>query len=152
MYIQLYYRNKQTYNNINGQYGGKKMKNKQKHRNRHKNNKHQIMFHVSEPWFSLISTGLKTVEGRKNKGKFKDMKVGDVIVWTNDDFGERYYKTKVVRKTEYKTFYDYLQAEGLDKCLPSIPTIEQGLSVYFKYYTKEDEARYGVVAIELEHL
>jgi ASC-1-like (ASCH) protein len=27
--------------------------------------------HLSEPWFSLISLGLKTVEGRKNKGKFK---------------------------------------------------------------------------------
>lgn len=123
------------------------MKYKQKHRNRHKKNNHKNMIHVSDPWFSLISTGLKTVEGRKNKGKFKDMKVGDVIIWTNDDFGKRYCKTKVVRKTEYKTFHDYLQTEGLDKCLPSIPTIEQGLSVYFKYYTKDDEARYGVVAI-----
>ena len=147
MYIQLYYRNKQKYNNIDSQYGGKKMKYKHKHMNNHKN-----MIHVSEPWFSLISTGLKTVEGRKNKGKFKNMKVGDVIVWTNDDFGKRQCKTKVVRKTEYKTFHDYLQTEGLDKCLPSIPTIKQGLSVYFKYYTKEDEARYGVVAIELERI
>jgi hypothetical protein len=29
--------------------------------------------HLSEPWFSLISLGLKTVEGRKNKNIFKEM-------------------------------------------------------------------------------
>lgn len=35
--------------------------------------------HVSEPWFSLILLGLKTVEGRLNKGRFHDMKEGDII-------------------------------------------------------------------------
>ena len=34
---------------------------------------------VSEPWFTLISMGLKSVEGRKNKGRFKEMKVGDIV-------------------------------------------------------------------------
>jgi hypothetical protein len=34
---------------------------------------------VSEPWFSLINLGLKTVEGRKNKGRFHDMQLGDII-------------------------------------------------------------------------
>ena len=33
---------------------------------------------VSEPWFTLISLGLKTVEGRKNKGRFKEMQIGDI--------------------------------------------------------------------------
>jgi len=37
---------------------------------------------VSEPWFSLISLGLKTVEGRKNKGRFATMKPGQIIKWT----------------------------------------------------------------------
>ena len=44
------------------------------------------MEYLSEPWFTLISLGLKTVEGRKNKGRFKEMKVGDIVEWTNDDF------------------------------------------------------------------
>lgn len=35
----------------------------------------------SEPWFTLISMGLKNVEGRKNKGKFKEIIVGDIIEW-----------------------------------------------------------------------
>lgn len=108
--------------------------------------------HLSEPWFSLITLGLKTVEGRKNKGKFKDMEVGDIIEWVNNDFMERKILTKVISKAEYPTFSEYLQTEGLDKCLPGMEKfgLEHGLSVYFKYFTKEDEATYGVVAIRLE--
>ena len=105
---------------------------------------------LSEPWFSLMSLGLKTVEGRKNKGRFKEMEVGDIIEWTNDDFKTRKFSTTVVRKKEYPTFAEYLKKEGLEHCLPGIPSLEHGLSVYFKYYTKEDEKEYGVIAIELK--
>jgi ASC-1-like (ASCH) protein len=105
---------------------------------------------VSEPWFTLISLGIKTIEGRLNKGDFKKMEIGDIVVWTNEDFKPRSVKTKIVRKTEYKTFSEYLETEGLDKCLPGMPTMDHGLSVYYKYFTKEDEEKYGVSAIELE--
>ena len=30
--------------------------------------------HLSEPWFSLIKLGIKTVEGRLNKGVFSKIK------------------------------------------------------------------------------
>jgi ASC-1-like (ASCH) protein len=105
---------------------------------------------LSEPWFSLIKLGLKTVEGRKNKGRFQEMKIGDIVEWTNKDFKPRSVKTIIKDKIEYKTFEEYLNKERLDKCLPGISDIETGLSVYFNYFTKEDEANYGVIAIRLE--
>lgn len=105
---------------------------------------------VSEPWFTLISLGLKTIEGRKNKGRFKDMQVGDMIKWTNNDFNPRTTSTIITKKNIYDTFEEYLQKEGLNRCLPGITNIKDGLSVYFKYFTKEDEANYGVVAIQLK--
>ena len=106
--------------------------------------------HLSEPWFTLISLGLKKVEGRKNKGKFKEMKVGEVIEWVNNDFKERSVKTRISKKIEYNTFKEYLKKEGLQKCLPGIPSLSHGLSVYFKYFTKEDEKKFGVIALQLE--
>jgi ASC-1-like (ASCH) protein len=105
---------------------------------------------LSEPWFSLISLGLKTVEGRKNKGRFKEMEVGDIIEFTNNDFNSRSVLTRITRKTEYSTFTEYLETEGLDRCLPGIPDLETGLSVYYKYFTKEDEKEFGVIAINIE--
>jgi len=130
--------------------GGKKMKNKNKKKYTGKMDKIKYSEHLSEPWFTLISLGLKTVEGRKNKGKFKEMKVGDIVEWVNNDFKERRILTRIIGKAEYKTFEEYLETEGLDKCLPGMPSIEHGLSVYFKYFTKEQEAEFGVVAIRIE--
>ena len=72
---------------------------------------------VSEPWFSLILLGLKTVEGRKNKGRFKDMKVGDIVEWKNNDFKPRSVLTEIIGKAEYPTFKEYLET-SLDNSLP----------------------------------
>ncbi len=112
-----------------------------------------ITKNVSEPWFSLIKLNLKTIEGRLNKGDFKDLRIDDIITWTNDDLGfHREFKTRVIGKTQYNTFEDYLLNEGLNHCLPGIEDIGDGLKVYFKYYTKEQEKEFGIVAIELKKI
>ena len=152
----LKYKNKYLQLKNTNQIGGRKKKKLKKTYNNNNifyNNNNNKMTHIeriSEPWFSLISVGLKTVEGRKNRGKFKFMKVGDIIKWTNDNFYPREIVTRITGKAEYKTFQEYLENEGLSKCLPGIPTIEDGLKVYFKYFTKEEETEFGVVAIRLE--
>ena len=106
---------------------------------------------ILEPWFSLILLGLKTVEGRRNKGKFKEIKVGDIIQWNNFNFKPRSVLTKITGKHIYPTFREYLEKEGLNKCLPGMEKfgIEDGLSIYYKYFTKEDEKEFGVVAIRM---
>ena len=133
--------------------GGKRKKMKKKYPNRlniNNNKMEKYTLSVDEPWFSLISLGLKTIEGRLNKGLFKKMEIGDIVKWTNDKFGSRNVLTKIINKTEYKTFEEYLTDKTLEKCLPSIKEMSNGLSVYFTYYTKEQENEFGVVAITLE--
>lgn len=155
--LHKYNKYKIKYLKLNSQIGGQKKLNNKK-RNKHSGavadivlmNTKTYVENLSEPWFTLISLGLKTVEGRKNKGVFKEMKVGELIKWENTNFNPRTVTTRIVKKTEYQTFEEYLEEEGLDKCLPGIKNIEDGLSVYFKYYTKEDETKYGVIAIQLE--
>ena len=110
--------------NIENQIGGKKMKKKHVNKNKNKLSYNKMdgkyIEHLSEPWFSLISLGLKTVEGRKNKAKFKEMKVGDIIEWSNEDFDKRTVLTKITKKVEYNTFAEYLNNEGLENCLQGI--------------------------------
>jgi len=142
--------------NIDKQTGGsKKLKKKMMTKINHNNNNNKMNMikyseNLSEPWFTLIHLGLKTVEGRKNKGRFKEMQVGDIVEWKNNDFGERKFLTKITGKAEYKTFAEYLEIEKLDKCLPGIQNLEQGVNVYYKYFTKEEETEFGVVAIRIE--
>lgn len=61
--------------------------------------------HLSEPWFTLIKLGIKNVEGRLNKGKFKELKEGDIIEWYNDDFNHRSFLTKVIKKNRICIIY-----------------------------------------------
>lgn len=103
--------------------------------------------HLSEPWFTEISQGRKTIEGRKNKGRFANMKIGETIEWYNEN---KFCYCRITNVRYYPTFESYLLIEGLSKCLPMIKTIEDGINVYYQYYTKEDEEKYGVVAIEIE--
>jgi ASC-1-like (ASCH) protein len=155
---QVYYNSNKNDYRIMQTGGGKKLnkRNARNSLNRTSNIKNMttqsnvVNMNLSEPWFTLITLGLKTIEGRLNKGKFKELNVGDTIKWENSDFKYRSIMTRITKKVEYKSFEKYLESEGMEKCLPAVPSLEHGLSVYYKYYTKDDEAKFGIVAIHLE--
>ena len=103
--------------------------------------------HLSEPWFSLIKLGIKTVEGRLHKGDFSKMKISDNITFYNDDFIPREITVRVKDIKYYRTFREYLEKETLNAALPGFTNIEDGLSVYYKYFSKGEEETYNVIAL-----
>jgi len=75
------------------------------------------------------------------------MKIGDFIIFTNNELGfERKTKIKITHISSYNNFKLYLEKETLESCLPTIHNINDGLKVYYKYYTKIDELEYGIRA------
>ena len=104
-----------------------------------------IQFNVQEPYKSQILSGQKTVEGRLNKGKFWSLKIGDILQF--DDTGEQ---VKVVDLTLYPSFQEMFVSEGLKHIVPDIKTIEQGIAVYRKFYSIEQEKEFWVIAIEMK--
>ena len=110
-----------------------------------------ITKNINEPWFSLIKVGLKTVEGRLNKGEFASLIKGDYIKIVNIELGFiRNYTIKITSIHKYNSFREYLEKEKLEKCLPGIDTIEDGIKVYYKYYLKENEDKYKIIAIRFK--
>jgi len=102
---------------------------------------------LSEPWFSLIKFRIKTVEGRLNRGDFANMQIGDIIIFTNNELDfERKFQIEIKNILYYDNFQTYLENESLDRCLPTIDTIENGLKIYYKYYKKQDELEYKIKA------
>ena len=108
--------------------------------------------HLSEPWFTLVMLGVKTVEGRLNKGEFGKIQVGDIITFYNDDAIYREFNVKIIEIANYSNFESYLRKETLKKCLPGFFKIKDGLKVYYKYYSKEDEEKYKIKAFRMELL
>ena len=101
---------------------------------------------IKQPWFNLIKSGKKTIEGRVNAGLFARLEKNNVIQWLHQNMK---CKVKIIDIRKYDSFRTMLEKEGLDKILPNIDNIDDGVKLFRKYYSEEKE-RNGVVAIEME--
>lgn len=110
---------------------------------------------ISEPYFSLILKGIKTVEGKKGTEKWKDIEIGDIVTFTNND---RKFNAEIIHINRYYGKYaleNYLATETLVKTLPGIKTIEQGKNIYMTHpinWTQEEIEEYGIMAIHVRPL
>ena len=108
-----------------------------------------------------IIAGRKTIEGRLNRDKFAEYKPGD-RVWLRRDYrdengvlrdGEpRQVLVEVTAVRYYKTSLDMVTIEGFQNVIPYVDTPEQAATEYDKYYSTEDQLKYGVLAVEFRVL
>ena len=107
---------------------------------------HEMRLHNSP--FKLIKNGSKTIELRLNDEKRKLIKVGDIIRFTNRVTLEE-LDAEVINLYSYPSFeelYKYFDkvSMGYDANEVANPNdMEQ-------YYTKENQEKYGVIAIEIK--
>jgi len=105
--------------------------------------------HVSEPWYTHIKEGRKTVEGRPKKGTFAQMKVNQIVKFFNRKLNENFC-AKIIEISEHKTFEEMIRSNGLENVLPGIRNIDEGIAVYMQYYDKVIESQFGVVGIKVQ--
>jgi ASC-1-like (ASCH) protein len=111
--------------------------------------KYDYEVHVSEPWYTHIKEGRKTVEGRPKRKTFAEMQVGQTIKFFNKELNENFC-AKIIEINEHKTFLDMIRSNGIENVLPEIRNLEEGVSVYRQYYDEEIESQYGVVGIKVQ--
>ncbi len=105
-----------------------------------------LNINVQEPYFSLIASGKKTIEGRLAKDKFKSLNSEDIIT-IND------YLTKRVDYVNiYDSFEDMLIMEGVINTIPDAKTLKDAVNVYYKFFTQEDEKIFKVCAIKISDI
>lgn len=103
---------------------------------------------LADPWFNLVKSGQKTIEGRLKKDKFVTIKPNDNWVVFNHDKSEHFF-IRVNEVISYNSFEEYLSQEGLKRTLPNVRSIEEGVEIYRQYYSEEQEMTYGIIAIGL---
>jgi len=109
----------------------------------------EFIIECENPWFNLIKEGKKTIEGRINNNKYNKIKNCDIIQLVNHENNDS-IKLLVTTINKYNTFADMLEHETLDKVLPNIDTLEEGIQIYRKYYKLEVEIKKGVLAIAFQ--
>ena len=106
--------------------------------------KHEMRLHNGP--FNKINDGTKTIEMRLYDEKRRLIKIGDIIEFTNRTTDEK-LNIKVVNMYIFKNF-DELYKKFDKVCLGY--SEDQIASPDDIYYSKEEQDKYGVVAIEIE--
>lgn len=99
--------------------------------------------------FEMIKSGKKTIELRLNDEKRKLIKPGDKIIFTNVSTGEELKKT-VLKLHLFESFAELYNTLSLLKCGYTEDDVENADPADMEqYYSREEQAKCGVVGIEL---
>lgn len=107
------------------------------------NNKYKLELDVQEPYLSLIKSGKKIVEGRLGKDKYFSLVKGDLIKINN-------LEIEVIGVKKYTSFKEMLVTEGIKNVIPDAKDLEDAINVYYRFYSKEDEKKFGVAGISIK--
>lgn len=119
---------------------------------KYKDTEHPILFEMNlcqEP-FLLMESGEKTIELRLLDEKRRNVEVGDTIRFTMVGHYERHLEAKVIALHKFPTFADLFATELFSRCGFEKRTPVQAVECMRKYYSEEQEKKYGVVGIEIE--
>lgn len=100
-------------------------------------------------YFNFILNGTKRIEIRLNDEKRQKIKVGDRIKFIKDpDVGES-FTVNVVDLLKYDSFFDMINDLDISLLADKLMTKDELLTCLEGIYSKEDECKYGVLAIKI---
>lgn len=107
---------------------------------------------LSEPWYRLVKENHKNYEARLLDEKRKLLKVGDYIEFS-DSKGNNTFIKEIEKLSIHKSFENAIKKGGLNKVLPGIKTIHEGVnSVYYSIPGyKEKEKDLKVILIKFKN-
>ena len=101
-----------------------------------------------------IKSGRKTIDVRLAKPRFSVFKVGDRMrlredIWDKGQIVASLPTEVIVEITKierFSNFKEMLATIDLKKALPSVRMKKEALALYRKFYSEEDETKFGVIA------
>lgn len=104
----------------------------------------------SQP-FNMIACGIKTIELRLYDDKRRNIKIDDIIVFSNNSNQDEQLTVKVVNLYKFCNFDELYKSIPLDKCgyLPEQLNTARPKDME-EYYSVERQNQYGVLGIEIK--
>lgn len=106
---------------------------------------------LSEPWYTYVRDGKKNIEGRIYDDKRKLLKIGDKIIFT-DENNDNEIETEITNLKIFENFNSAIRYAKLKNILPGINTYKEGIKLYNSIpgYT-EGSKEFGVILIYILH-
>ncbi len=101
----------------------------------------------------MIESGIKTIELRLYDEKRQKISVGDTIRFMLFDDESKEFNARVKKLYVFPSFEELYKALPLTECGYTTDTVKQASPKDMqKYYSPEQERKYGVVGIKIEAL
>jgi ASC-1-like (ASCH) protein len=100
--------------------------------------------------FQAIKSGKKTIEVRLNDEKRQKFNVGDVIKLSKRPELVEKITVKIVALFHYKTFEELVKKQPIEEMCSTKMNEKEFLDGMLKHYSKEQEAKLGILAIKIK--
>lgn len=111
--------------------------------------KHKLSL-KNRPFYNILN-GTKTLEGRLFKSKYKRIKPGNIIVFSNDEnsFEKRKLNVNVKNVYYYKNFKVAFKQNSFAQAIPGM-SLTEVLEIYKHIYGQKQIDKFGVVLIRFQ--
>ena len=105
---------------------------------------------LNPKYFEYMKNGTKRIEIRLNDEKRKKIKIGDEIVFQKEPELKDEVSTQIVNIIIKRNFKELIESFDISEYSDKSESKEKFLNDLYKFYTKEQEEKYGVVGIQIK--
>ena len=105
---------------------------------------------LNPKYFEYMKNGTKRIEIRLNDEKRKNIKIGDEIVFQKEPELKDEVSTQIVNLIIKRNFKELIESLDISEYSDKSESEEKFLNDLYKFYTKEQEEKYGVVGIQIK--
>lgn len=106
--------------------------------------------HLDEDVFEVVKNGTKRVEVRLYDEKRKTMKISDKLTFIKRPLLEEKIETKIIELKRFKKLEDLINNYEMKDIYIEGFSKEEFIELLGRFYSKEEQEKYGFVAIEFE--
>ena len=104
---------------------------------------------LNPKYFEFMKNGTKRIEIRLNDEKRKNIKIGDEIVFQKETELKEELVTQIVNLIIKRNFKELIDNLDISEYADKSESLDEFLNDLYKFYTKEQEEKYGVVGIQI---
>ena len=97
--------------------------------------------------FLQVKNGQKTVETRAATAKYKNIKKGDILIFT---CGNDKIEKEILKASIFKTISQMLKRYKVGQIMPSVSSQKEMEDIYYSFPGYRDKIKkYGIIALEI---
>ena len=112
----------------------------------------EMIIHLDSDVFKVVASGKKCVEARVNDEKRRKLKVGDKLIFLKRPDDIERIEATVLELNYYSNFREMVNYYDIENLYLKSYTKEKFLKLLERFYTEEEQNKYGVVAIKFRKL